>query len=150
MLQRIAIVSFMLTCFLWTGTFLHDVDQLDLSFLLGADKPTHVALGHHHHGHSHTHSHGAVSKQIIHSPGSASPEVTAVSAMEMHGHDPSMLGNANRDASDLQNSPAVAPIPYYAMDVVSTVVLIGEATHPRPPPKSFKVPIYLINRAILI
>lgn len=151
MRQRIIIVSIMVTCFLWTGTFLHDVDQLELSFPWRPVQQTSLAYEHHHHGHSHGHAHGAVKKHIAHSHGSASKELTAVSATEMHGHDPLGLGSGHRDASsEFQKVPVIAPRPAFGTDVVSHNELVAEASRPRAPPKPSKVPIYLYHRAILI
>lgn len=148
MLQRNFIVSTIWVCFLWTGTFLHDVDQLEFSFFWNSvQQNAEVHNGHHRHSHSHSDGH---SKQIGHNHGSTN-EVPAVAGEEMHGHDPLLLGFGHRDgSSDESHLPAVAPMAFAGMGFVSKGAAIIQACRPRPPPGFHKVPIYLLNRTILI
>ncbi len=151
MLQRIFLVSIMLTCFLWTGTFLHDVDQLDVSLPWFAEKTQVVQLvySHHHHGHfqGHGHSHHTLKENGLQA---SSTEVIAFSDLEIHGHDPLLQPNGLRNISDSQHLPVALQVPYYSIDAGSADNHEGYEWYPRPPPEPSKIPIYLFNRAILI
>jgi hypothetical protein len=136
-------------CFLWTGTFLHDIDQLEFSFLGNGVKQNDEVHSGHHHGHSHIHSDGH-SKQIRHTHGSTK-ELPAVAGEEMHGHDPLLLGFGHRDgSSDELHLAAVVPMAFAGMGFASKSAAIIKACRPRSPPGFYKVPIYLLNRTILI
>lgn len=139
----------MMTCFIWTGTFLHDLDQLGLSFFAGDSKQTRVVHVHsHHHGHEHGHSHFYGSKREV-SGGTVSSEIASAD-IGSHGHDPSML-RTQREAAGDHNPPAAISGPYYGrLEFILKTETLGDASNPRPPPKTSKVPIYLTNRAILI
>jgi hypothetical protein len=146
MLHRNIITSIIWVCFLWTGTFLHDVDQLELAFI-GTDVQESANF---HSGHYHDHHSGGHSKHIGHSHGYASLELAAVSGLDIHGHDPLLLGSGHRHVSaDDSNLSTIEPIAFDGIGFAFQSAAVAEAYRPRPPPSPHKVPIYLLNRAIL-
>jgi hypothetical protein len=118
---------------MWTGTFLHDIDEFALQ--LGMID-VHVEDGdHHHHG---GHSHGI------------SLDDTPVMAMpEMHGHDPSVLSSV-RNGQVVSNLvlATVCTLPWSPVYVSDTKSVLCNACRERPPPQ--KIPTYLLYRAMLI
>lgn len=116
----------------WTGTFLHDIDELVFDHGLSH---SHFGEAHHHGGHMHA----------------APVDGAAVVALpEMHGHDPSALSSIRNPQQSGQQSAGGGVVGYYSLHVLSTPLTWCYACQERPPPHRHKIPTYLLYRAMLI
>ena len=141
MVHKILLSTIACMCLLWTGTFLHDIDQLQLDNLFGTVVSTN------HHGHSHGHSHFG----HHHGHGSRPNGIAALSEIELHGHSPILVSNSFQNDSPLEH---LAPLPI-SHNPAYTICLkqqgiLSQACAQRPPPDVGRLPIYIINRAFLI
>lgn len=125
------LVGIVVLVLMWTGTFLHDIDEIAFHPTAAqAEESDH----HHHHGHFH----------------GTSVDGTPVMAMpEMHGHDPSILSSV-RNGQEIANlTPAMlCTVPCAPLNVTGTNSVLCNACRERPPPQ--KIPTYLLYRAMLI
>jgi hypothetical protein len=116
----------------WTGTFLHDLDELcHFPSLVAMDESAHhdAYAGNFHHHHHDTDS--------------------SIALPEGHGHDPSALGtHRNAQTITLEVSPAL--VSFLTMDWAPTSeAAICHACYERPPPYRC-TPSYLLYHAMLI
>jgi hypothetical protein len=127
------IATVVLLVLTWTGTLLHDIDDIGLISHfseLEAESGHHHGLGHSHH-------------DVSSDPSVAAPE--------MHGHDPAVM-NASRNiqhASPSDCTPVV--LAFASTDWFRAIEpVVSHARKERPPPWAQKIPIYLAYHAMLI
>jgi hypothetical protein len=115
----------------WTGTFLHDIDELGFDFGLSSHDVEEPAphLGHFH--------------------GSTHDGEPIIAGAQMHGHDPSVLPNARNDQSNSSESTS-GLIGFESVDLPGMPAALCVACRERPPPRNRKIPSYLLYHAMLI
>lgn len=135
MTPRAIVAAFVVLVLTWTGTFLHDIDELDLHFLepVLAQADQHD----HHHGHSHFHDSANCGAPVMGPP-------------EMHEHEPSVLSSVRSDQSVHVDRTAAIPHGRTAADEFVSKSSKCLASLERPPPEATKVPTYLLYHAMLI
>ena len=125
---------FVWMCVLWTGTFMHDISDLQFE--------TKDAVAISHHGHHHGHSHAVIKRDT---------DGKSFQNTQSDNHDHSMSW-AGSSATDVHHTDPVAICEPPCIDRVLAFNDIKPlALWQRPPPdRAGNTPIYLINRNILI
>lgn len=137
---RVLIAAVLTLVVSWTGTFLHDIDELELfSFLTEIT----VAL----------HTHDDDVKEHVHANFAAHHHhdddgTTAFHAPEPHEHDPSALGRISQDTLPILCLAGPPRLLWYSL-TIGKEQSESYASQERPPPFR-KLPTYLLYHALLI
>ena len=132
MKPRVIVAALVVLVLTWTGTFLHDID--DLAFDLGPSSHDIHTTADHHARHFH---------------GSSHDDAPVIGAPEMHGHDPSVLSSVRNGQEVANLIPAtVCAVAWSPVYLAGKRGVLSNACRERPPPR--KIPTYLLHRAMLI